>query len=108
MEQSSLQPLLVDDRGHEGFPQATLGNGSFFDRPLKTGGPGHSTTFTEVPLGLGLVIWISLTFLAKVEFLVAGMVKVAIAPDPLNQTDLSSLRVWLLSSIVLYIGLMQI
>ena len=101
LEQSSLQPLLDDDSGHEVIPHDVLGNGSFLESPLKTGGPGLSTTLTEVPLGPGLDRRMSLTFFARVEFLVAGMVRVAVAPDPLNQVDLSSLIVRLLSSLVL-------
>ena len=101
LEQSSLQPLSVDVSGHEGLPHDVLGKGSFLERPLKIGGPGLSTTLTEVPLGPGLAIRMSLTFFARVEFLVAGMVRVAVAPDPLNQVDLCSLIVRLLSSLVL-------
>ena len=53
LEQSSLQPLLVEDSEQSVLPHDDLGNGSLPLRPLVIGGPGLSTTFTEITMGPG-------------------------------------------------------
>ena len=101
LEQSSLQPLLESARGHLFLPQDSLGKGLFLLSPLVIGGPDLSTTLTDVPTGPGCLETVSLIILARQEFLVAGMDRVAVAPDPLNHVALSSFITRLLSCFVL-------
>ena len=101
LEQSSLQPLLVDDRGQVALLHVCLGKGLFLLSPLGSGGPGLSTIFTDVPIGPGFLITTSLSILASLESLVAGIAIVAVAPELLNQVDLSSFAIRLLSCLVL-------
>ena len=101
LEQSSLQPLLLDAKGQVVLPHDGLGNGLFLLNPLGSGGPGLSTIFTDVPIGPGFLLTTSLSNLASLESLVAGIAIVAVAPELRNQVDLSSFITNLLSCLVL-------
>ena len=74
-------------------------------RPLSRGLPGCSCTLTIVPLGPGYWPRTSLISLANSEFLVAGTLRVVVAPSLLNHVALVALMSDCLSCFVLYIFL---
>ena len=95
-----------------GLPDATSGhpglghhgdlNGSLRAIPWRMRGPGFSSTFTVVPFGPLAWATANLSLLARVDSLVTGTLKVAVAPSFLNQEFFVSflyLRPLLLTSI---------
>ena len=100
-----------------GFPDATSGhpglghpddlNGSLRAISWRMGGPGFSSTLTVVPFGPLTWATAILSLLARVESLVTGTVKVAVAPSFLNQELLSAFCTCALCSLLLYRGLFR-
>ena len=66
--------------GHLSLIQDSILKGLFGAKSLRIGSPGRSTTFTDVPLGPGILVTTSLILFANSEPLVVGTMKVAVAP----------------------------
>ena len=89
-------------RGQLDLEQVSVLKGLLTASPDNMGIPGLSITLMVVPLGPGFCLITSLRSLANLEFLVAGTVKVVVAPIAQNQVALSAFICCCLSSLDLY------
>ena len=85
--------------GQSGLLQSSGRKGLFTAIPENIVGPGTSTTLVDVPLGPLVEARMTLNLLAIAESLVAGTMRVKVAPIFLNQVPLSSFMLSFLYSL---------